>query len=259
MVVIDWPSYFPCNRFRMFTANRFLIAFFISIAACSIGYGQAQQLEYVTLTSPAGQKIEASLISLNRGSVTIRVKGRSGTLRSELGQYSLASQEFIKHWFAERSVIEEVEFQITTRRFGSEKGTTDEVTWQNTVEGYRVQAKNDSNLSIKGLTMRYLIVVKRESLERKKPGDYRLEHEAGYLEFPELPARESIRLDTMAIPLREAKKEGVTVVAYGGSLAAKDELEGIIAEFYFKGKLIHEVAKPRTLLKRYTIHGPRRR
>jgi len=226
---------------------------------CFVFNGAFAESSFVTLTNPEGKEIVAKIVMLQREYVTIELKESGQELRTEMSMFSAESQKLIKNWAVDKAVAESLEFGVASKRFSSDSGSTDSTFWRDSKEGYTVRATNHSRFPIKGVTAKYCIVIKRESLGRKKSSEYRLEHQTGHLEFPVIASDETVKLETTGVALREEKLNGGWVMANGGQEDAEDELEGIIIEFYYKDEMIFRDSKPNTLIKDYSVDGPRGR
>lgn len=110
--------------------------------------------------------------------------------------------------------------------------------------------------NIEGLIVKYLIVVKREWLGRKEKKDHRIEVLKGKENVPEVPSKSTIQFDSESLSLTESQLKSGYVMAGNGQPQSKDEIEGIIAEFYHGDRLIHKLATPRSLTKQYSVDGP---
>lgn len=221
-------------------------------------YAQINGLEYVTLTNPEGKKVEAILERLDRDYVTMRLKGSSESMRAELSFFSEASQRLINDWARDVAVMKDLEFGFSSKRFDSERSTSESRTWRDSNEGYSLRVTNDSNYAIDDLKANYILIIKRETMGRTKASDHTMEHVTGSVKFPTVLPYDSVMVETKPVKLREEELNGGWYLSSGGQEHAEDKLEGIIVEYFYKDRLIASDARPNTLLNDYTVEGPRK-
>ena len=211
--------------------------------------------EYIKLTSPDGRQIEAAIIDVHRDWVTIELKASGQEMRTEMHRFSAASQKLIQEWQEAEAIAKGLEFGISSKTFDTKKGSSLASSWKNTEAGYSIRVTNNSNVTVKGLKLRYLIVVKREQMGRRNDKDHRLETVQGALDIALVPGRETVKLETDPILLREQWMNSGYSLLGGGMEESEDELEGIITEFFHDGKLIKKESKPSSLAKDYTLQA----
>ncbi len=230
-----------------------ITAKFILIGLLLLGVSVAQCKDYLTLTNPEGKAIEAAIIDVHRDWVTIELKSTGKEMRTEITRFSKETQKLIQAWLEEKAIAEGLEFGISSKTFDTEKGSSQASSWKDTQAGYSIRVSNSADVAVKNLTMKYLIIVKRERMGRKKDKDHRLEEFRGEQRIPDVPARETVKVDTKPVKLREQSMNAGIILMGGGMQEAEDELEGILVEFYSDGKLIKKEAKPSSLAQNHTL------
>lgn len=209
--------------------------------------------DYLSLTNPEGKEIVAAIIDVHRDWVTIELKASGQEMRTELSRFSSASQQLIQAWQEEQAIAKGLEFGISSKTFESDKGSSASRTWKTSQEGYSIRVANSADVGVTGITAKYLIVVKRERLGRSEANDHHLEEIVGHLNIPSVPSRETVKIETRAVTLREEALNAGYFLTGGGMEEAENELEGIIVEFYRDDKLIDVQARPSSLAKNHSI------
>lgn len=237
--------------------KHFKLLIFIGVSFFKMATLHCFAMDYMTLTNPEGKEIKAEIISVERDSVTIRLASTGKMMKVQMDMFSKASQIEIKEWITKNAIYNELDFGVSKKRFSSKSRETDSYSYKDNYEGYSFRITNSSTVSVKGLSVKYLIVVKRQHTGREKKRDHKIEIVTNTATVPTIPAAETVKFDSNEIILNEAKLKPGWVLSGNGMGEAEDEIEGIIAEFYNGDQLITTVAKPKTLSKQYTATGER--
>jgi len=208
---------------------------------------------YLTLSNAEGKQINAKILRVHRDLITIRLQSNQAEIQAERIIFDKASQDLIQQWEVEQAVLGGLDFGVSSKRFDSERKSSEARSWTIDKSGYSIRVKNSSEVAIDGMEAKYLIVVKRERIGRKKNKDHSIELEDGNLEFPTIPARQDVKVDTRGVSLREESMNPGWTPSYGGIESSEDEFLGIVVEFYWNGRLIRTESKPSALVADYPI------
>lgn len=223
------------------------------LASALFGFGEEDT--YVTLKNTEGVEIEAKLLDLRFGIVDLERKGYTQIFRVPMENLSAPSQKLVKDWQIAQAV-KNLRFGFAERTIERDNGSSESRSWETRQEGLSIRVANESSVAIKGITVKFLVLYRDENIGDMDRRNLPLREFKGDLRFPEIPAGDTVRLETAAIPLRKEWMNPNWSYATGEQ-SAEDEIEGVVVEFYHEGKLIHEEASPSKLLEDYSATGKR--
>lgn len=204
--------------------------------------------EPVTLTDTQGRSIEAEILRVLAGNVTVKM-ANGHQFRIPMSKFNEESHKTIDRWKLAQVAKQREPFRISLRTFKENKEVsgTQSTKIKTYDEGYEVTVRNMSLIDLPAMKVDYLILKLDEGqLGQDKDSDTYEVHK-GSIDLAAMKMSDEITFKTITLSIKENSLRGGWYYVNRGQRKAKDDLDGIWIKFKVGDQLIYEYAKPESL------------